>query len=278
MSAERSEFNERGAALIVTFLLMLVMAGLAMAVGVASHNSVVGGRNQLHNQQAFYVAEAGLQRGRQAVLAGTWSAATSPGNTYTETFGPGEYSVTIVDNGDTTRTITSSGYIPTIATYIARRQAAETSIPVSSGTNLSLAATATASSATGGHPATDANDGSTSTFWGANTQGSGQWLRMDYGSATSVQQIVIDEKKEITAISAVEYSSNGSSWTGVSGLSVSSTGSGDNQVFTANFTSTSARYFRATFTASASNKKVSVDESQSYGASTFGIGTFTSQW
>ena len=94
------------------FLLMLVLSGLALAVGVLGHNSLVSGGSQLLDKQAFYVAEAGWQRARQQLVAGNWTAASSPGNTYTESFGAGEYRVTIVDNGDGTDTITSEGYVP----------------------------------------------------------------------------------------------------------------------------------------------------------------------
>ena len=270
--------RNRGAALFTTFLMMLVMTGLALSVGVASHNSVVGGRNQFQDKQAFYLAEAGWQRARQALLANTWSAATSPGNTYTESFGSGEYSVTIVDNGDSTYTVTSSGYVPSQASAEAQRRVVETSMPITTSSNLSLAATPTASSSQAAHPATDATDNSTSTFWRANTQGSGEWLRLDYGSATSVKQLVVAERQNITALSAVQYSSDGSSWTTVPGLSVSTSGSGDGETYTANFTGTSARYFRVTFTSTASNQRVAVDELRSYGTSGFGTGAFTTQW
>ena len=85
----------RGVALLVTFLLMLVLSGLALAVGVFSHNSLVGSKAELLDKQAFYIAEAGRQRARQALVASTWLAAAAPGNTYTESFGTGEYRVTV---------------------------------------------------------------------------------------------------------------------------------------------------------------------------------------
>ena len=270
--------RRRGAVLFITFLLMLVLAGLALAVGVASHNSLSGGRGQLHDKQAAMIAEAGWQRARQALVAATWAAATSPGNTYTESFGSGEYSVTIVDNGNSTYTITSSGYVPSQASAVAQRRVVETSVPLTISSNLSLAATPTASSSQASHPATDATDNSTSTFWRADTQGSGEWLRLDYGSATAVNQLVIAERQNITALSAVQYSSDASSWTAVPSLSVSTSGSGDNQTYTANFTATSARYFRVTFTSVASNQRVAVDELRSYGIAAFGTGTFSTLW
>ena len=267
--------SEWGAVLFITFLMMLVLAGLALGVSVFSHNSVMGGKGLLLDTQAFYIAEAGWQRSRQALGAATWSAATSPGNTYTESFGAGEYKVTIVDNGDGTDTITSEGYVPNQTSTVAKRKIVETSVPATtSGTNLSLTATASASSATGGHPAADAKDNSLSTFWGASNQGSGEWLAMNFGSAKTVNQVVVEANANIAGISAVEISSNGSSWSSVSGLSVSSSGS----TWTADFTATTYQYIRAVFTSTASNKKVSVYEMRTFGPATLGQGAYTTQW
>jgi hypothetical protein len=263
-------------------MLMLILGGLALAVGIASHNSVAGAKNQFLDRQAFYLAETGWQRARQAIAAGTWTA----GNTYLESFGPGQYQVAIVDNGNGTYTMTSDSYIPTQAfcaanpqLCTARRRVVETAVPVTlSGTNLSLSATASASSEQSSHPAVDANDGSTSSFWRALLPGSGQWLRMDYGSSLTLNQVVIDENGGIAGLSAVEYSNDGSSWTGVPGLSVSSSGSGSNQTWTADFTAAGAQYFRVTFTATGLTQRVSVDEFQSYGSATLGQGSFTTTW
>ena len=272
-----SELGKRGAALFITFLMMLVMTGLALAVGVASHNSVVGGRSQLHDKQAFYIAEAGWQRARQALNADTWFAAVSPGNSYTESFGAGEYVVTIVDNGSSRYTVTSEGYLPSQSSPLVKRKIIESSIPVTGtpGTNLSLAATPSASSSTGSNTASKANDGSLSTKWQASNQGSGEWLKMDYGSATLLSKIVIQEDASIDGLT-IEYSDNNSSWTAPSGLSVVESPS---QTWTATFPKISHRYFRARFTDVPSNKKASVNELQTYNETfTFSQGAVTTQW
>jgi Tfp pilus assembly protein PilX len=269
--------HERGAALLATFLLMLVLAGLAMAVGIFGHNSVVGGRNQLQDKQAFYVAEAGWQRARQALVAGTWAAAASPGNTYTESFGAGEYVVVIVNNGNSTYTITSSGYVPNQTNAAARRRIVESELSVSTGTgsNLSLTASASASSSNGTNTPAKANDGSTTTNWESGTNGSGSWLAMDYGSATTLNRIFIDERNFIDGIT-IEYSDDASSWTTVSGLSVVESPAKN---WTCDFTAASHRYFRAVFTAFPSNKKVAVDEMESYSTSmSLGAGSVTTTW
>ena len=279
---------ERGAALLLTFIMMLVLAGLALAVATFAQHSLKIGTSQLQDKQAVYIAEAGLERARQALTANTWTSAPSPGNAYTESFGAGEYRVTIVDNGNCDYgssscqyDITSEGYVPSQAHPVAKRQVTANDIDVTlSNTNLSLSATASASSEQASHPATDAKDGSNGSFWRANTQGSGQWLRMDLGSATTLNRIVIDENSNITGVT-LESSSDGSSWSALSGL----TGDGNNadSTWTFDFTATSARYFRATFTASSGSSRVSVEEFQSYNTSNAAVsltndGEFGTSW
>jgi Tfp pilus assembly protein PilX len=277
-------FDKRGAALLITLVFLLVLVGLATAAAIFAQNSQLTAKAQLLDKQAFYIAEAGIHRARQQVEAGNWAS----GSTNTESFGAGEYSVTIADNGDCASgssdceyTVTSNAYIPSSSSYVARRQLVEDEIPVTvSNTNLSLTATASASSAESGKPASNANDGNTGTEWRASTAGNGQWLRMDHGSATTVNRIVVLEKDNIDGISAVEYSDNGSTWTAVSGLSVVESPS---KTWTSNFTSTSHRYFRVVFTASGSGDKVRVKEQQHYNTasgtvSINGSGDYTTSW
>ena len=275
--------RQRGAALLIALVFLLVLIGLATAAAIFAQNSTLTARAQLLDKQAFYIAEAGVHRGRQALTAATWTSGT-----HTESFGAGEYSVTITNNGSCSSggsgcqyTLTSDAYIPTSSSYIARRELVEANIPATvSNTNLSLTATASASSAASGHAASNANDDSTSSFWRANNNGNGEWLAMDHGSTTTVNQIIVLEKDNIDGISSVDYSDNGSTWTAVSGLSVVESPS---KTWTADFTSTSHRYFRAVFTASGSSKKVEVEEQQHYntasGTTTFtGSGDYTTQW
>ena len=268
--------GKRGAALLLSFLVMLVLSGLALATGVFSHNSLMIGRSQLLDKQAFYITEAGWQRARQAFVASTWTAASSPGNTYTESFGAGEYKVTLVNNGDTTYTVTAEGYLPNQTTTIAKRQVVEANIPYTL-TNLSLAAAASASSSQGSSAAGNANDGSLSTKWQAGANGSGSWLAMDYGSATTLDQIIIQEDNNIDGLT-IEHSDDASTWTVASGLSVVESPA---KTWTATFTATSHRYVRAQFTSVPSNKKAAVNEMESYNTSsarTLGKGSVTTQW
>ncbi len=273
-------FRERGAALLLTFLMMLVLAGLVAAVGFYANATLVGSRSQYLDRSALYIAEAGWQRARQAISADTWAAAISPGNTYTESFGSGEYAVTIVASNacssSCTYTVTSAAYIPTQAAAIARRQLEEGSVTatVTVGSNYSLTATASASSSNGGNTPGNAKDSNTGTHWQAGVNGTGTWLAMDYGSAVTLDRIVVREEANISNLT-IEYSDNGSTWTAPSGLAVSNSGT----TWTTNFSSTSHRYFRAYFTGVPSNRKAAVDEFESYNiAVTLGTGEVTTEW
>lgn len=276
MPVQHKKTDERGFALLLTLMMVLGTVGLALAVGVYSENSLVGAKSELLDQQAVHIAEAGWQRARQALSDGTWSLATSPGNVQTESFGPGEYKVTLLDNGDNTATLTSEGYVPNQTATVSKRQVVEATASVTiSSTNLSLSATASASSSRGSNTPDKANDGATGTIWQANTKGSNEWLAMDYGAATTLIQIIVREKNNINGLT-IESSSDASVWTTVSGLTVTENG----KTWTADFTSTSARYFRALFTDVPSNKRAKVKELESFFSSsiTLGKGTYTTQW
>ena len=286
--AIRCTLGTKGAALMAVFLLMLVLAGLALAVGVFSNNSLATGRTQLQDKQAYFIAEAGWQRARQALSAGTLAAKSGSGNTYSEAFGAGEYSVTIVDtttpaveNGDTNYTVTSSGYVPSAAAYRSRRQIAETSFDATAtNTNRSLSATATASSTNGSNTASKSKDGDTGTKWQAGTKGPNEWLKMDYGSSITVNRMIIKDDGNISSAITIQYSDDASSWTAVSGSGITES---PNNTFDITFTSASHRYFRALFPDVGSGSRAGVKEMEAYNTAsrtvTFGDpGTVTSQW
>ena len=265
---------QRGAALFLTFLMLFLVAGLGMAIAVFAQHSQAASRSALLDQQAYYIAEAGWQRARQALVAGTWSAATSPGNTYTESFGAGEYRVTAVDNGSSTYTITSEGYVPNQTATAAKRRLVESSIGVNTtSTNQSLTATASASSSQGGSTPDKSNDGSTGTTWRADTTGSNEWLAMDYGSARDINSLVVIERENIDGMT-VEISCNGSSWTVVPGLSVLESPA---LTWTATFPTVRERYLRARFTSVPSGQRARVEELRTF-SPRLGTGTLTTTW
>ena len=252
--------HERGAVLLITFLMMLMLAGLALAAAVFSQNSLVTGKSQLLDRQAFDVAEAGAQRARQAftALALTWTANSTHTETLLSPTGSqlGEYTVTI--SASSPYTITSDGYVPTTAASMARRQVTLSNLTTSTNLARNPQVVATASSSNGSNTPEKARDGSTGPQWRAQTTGSGQWLKLNFQTATTVRQVVIDEDQNITGVT-VEWSDNDSTWTAGPAPAVS--GSGNNQTYTVTFASdVFHRYFRATFTASGGGSRVGVDE------------------
>lgn len=260
--------RQRGAILLLTFLMMLVMAALATAIAVFAQVGMASGRAQLLVAQARYVAEAGWQRAREAIVAGD---ATCSGGC-TESLGAGQYQVTVTGSGP--YTITSDGYVPSAANPQARRRTVESSVPLNNtSTNQSLAATASASSSQGGNTPDKANDGNTGTRWRAETEGSNEWLTMDYGSLMTLDRIVILERDNIDGLT-IELSSDASAWTTVPALSVVESPS---KTWTATFASARKRYFRARFTSVPVGQRASVEEFQSF-APRLGLGARTSQW
>jgi hypothetical protein len=254
--------------LLLVFVLMLMLAGVAAAAAVSSRNSLTTGRAALADQQAFWIAEAGWQRARQALTAGTWVGAEDPGTTYTESFGAGEYSVIITTNDDADEyTITSSGYVPSASAAVARRQITEGDVDatVTTGTNYALSADASASSSNGADVAANANDGDNGTKWEAGTNGStstSPWVALNLGSSPpSLDQMVVKEDKNVDDVT-IEWSDDNSAWAVAGGLTVDES----SETWTARFTEMTHRYVRARFT-EPSGKKAKIKELQAYNAS-----------
>lgn len=274
--------GERGAALFTTFLMMLVLSGLAVGIGVFSHNSMVTGASQLQDKRTFYIAEAGWQRARQALSAGTWSA---DGTSHTEQpfgAGAGEYVVTIVNNGDGTYTITSDGYVPSQAVAVARRRIVEASMPVNdTTTNQSRTGgtTATASSSQPGAGNTPARaiDNDNETRWSAGTRGSGSWLAINLTGQRAIERILIDERENIAALT-IEMSADGSAWASIPGLSCSEAPAGSQPAtWTCTFPAVRERYFRVRCTSVPAGQRARVEEFESY-APQYGFGSVRTQW
>lgn len=258
MPRRPSRVHDRGAVLLVTFLMMVLLAGLALAAAVFSHNSLATGRSQLLDRQALEVAETGAQRARQAFAALVWTANSSQTETLLSSTGSplGEYTVTI--SASSPYTITSDGYVPSTAAPILRRRVTLSALTTSTNLALNPQVVATASSSNGSNTPEKARDGSTGPQWRAQTTGSGQWLKFDFQTLTTVGQIVIDEDQNITGVT-LEWSDNDSTWTAGPAPTVS--GPSNNQTYTVTLTpDVFHRYFRATLTASGPGNRVGVDE------------------
>ena len=275
------QIRPRGAVLLLTFLMMLVLAGLVAAVGIFAHNSLLTVKTQLLDQQAFAVAEAGLARARQQLAAGTWNAGTcTSGSPCTESFPPtnatGQYQIVIT--GSNPYTVTSSAYLPNSTTVAARRQATLSTVTSYANLSRNPNAAAFASSSRGDHTPEEAKDGQTNTHWQSDTKGSGSWLAMDAQLVTTLNNIIVKENDNIDGLT-IEWSDDASSWTGAAGLSVVESPS---KTWTATFTAASHRYFRAYLTSVPSSQRAEIDELETYNTASSAVsldrGTFSTQW
>ena len=101
------------------------------------------------------------------------------------------------------------------------------------GTNLSLAATKTASESYGANPPNLAGDGNLSTYWqNAFPAAMLSWWRCQYSTAQVIRSVVIKPNATYYAKSyALERSNDGTSWTTIATRSTSGV-SGATQTFT----------------------------------------------
>ena len=273
--------SRRGVALLSAFIVMVTLATMALAFLNMSREDIRRSGADQADQQAYYIAKAGLAKARWALT--TSGQAVGWGET-DAAFGAGTYTVTTTDNGDGTYTIISEGYVPNDTNPLAKRRVEERNVSASLSalTNLCLGATATASSSRSGNVPSRAIDGNLSTWWQANgnpSVGSPQWLSVNMGSAKTFNRVIFTEPagNTITAYT-IRYSSNGSSWTNVSSPVASKVGT----VTTVNFTAVTARYHRINITASTATRP-SISEYESYNTNqvrsvSLGQGKYVTKW
>jgi len=259
--------NEKGVALILVFIVLIGLSVIVSAFITMINYEIRSAGAGLRNMQAFYIAEAGRARARWALTTGGedvgWGEADEP-------FGEGTYTVTTTDNDDDTYTITSDGYIPDDTNPVAKRRVVESDIPASGGSiNLSLDATASASSVSGSHTAAKANDGDNDSYWKSNIK-NGSWLKLDFGSSITFDKIVYTGSN--ISSYTIQYSNDDVVYTNVTNPVESPSG-------TVNFDSVSRRYLRF----NVNGHKPSVNELESYntageGPITLGKGEFSTTW
>ncbi|MEV5965370.1 CARDB domain-containing protein [Kribbella sp. NPDC051952] len=117
-------------------------------------------------------------------------------------------------------------------------------------TTANLAKTLSVSSSIGPYPGSNAGDGNPNTYWESNNNAFPQWIQADLGAATDVNQVTLKLPAGWGTRSQtlmVQASTNGSTFSTIVGSTAYSF-SGSNTV-TINFTATSARYVRLSFTA-----------------------------
>ena len=258
--------NRRGALLIWVFIVIVGLSGMAFAYMTLVRYEIISAGAELRNAQAFYLAEAGLAKARRALTDGEeavgWGAADVA-------LGEGTYTVTTADNGDDTYTITSSGYIPDDTNPLAQRRVVEEDIGTSvAAPNLSLTATASASSFQVGFTAAKAIDGDSGTQWKSSVK-NGSWLKLDFGSEQTFDRVVYDGTK-IDSFS-IEYSANDIAWNAVINPAEAPAG-------TVSFDSVSARYLRF----NVNGNRPELNELETYdiagGGISLGRGRFATAW
>jgi len=260
--------KQKGAILIFVFVILIGLTGIVIAVLAIAGYEIKSASTGLLNMQAFYIAEAGRAKARWALTTGEEDVGWSETD---EAFGKGTYTVTTTDNGDATYTIVSEGYIPDDTNPIARRRVTEENIPTSG--NLSLAATASASSVQAGNTAAKANDGDTNTKWKSSVN-NGSWLKLDFGegSEKSINKVIIVGAKKIDPGYSIQYSYNDVAWNNV-----------DNPVEAPAWTVTfdapdpEARYLRIYV----NGNRPEIEEFESFGAGSgavLGQGEYATSW
>ena len=120
-------------------------------------------------------------------------------------------------------------------------------------------ATATASSAQLGYPASNATDGDPTTRWSSDWSDA-QTLTVDLGSAKTVARAILRWESAYGASYKIEVSTDGTTWT-----TVNSTNSGDGGVDNVTFPATTARYVRMT----------GAKRATSYGYSLYGLEVYS---
>lgn len=254
--------RKSGAALILTFIVLVSLVLVAFAFVTMINYEIRGAGVGMRNMQAFYIAEAGRAKARWALTEGGESVGWGETDV---SFGEGTYTVTTADNGDGTYTITSEGYIPDDISPLARRRVIERNIPLIA-VNLSLGATATASSTQGGFVPANAIDGNSITRWRSNVR-NGSWLKINFGAATAFDKVVIDGSRIDSY--TIEYSTDDITYLPVTGLV-------ESPPWTFTFNLVSAQYLRL----SVNGNRPEVMELETYNTAAGGLGQgeFATSW
>lgn len=264
--------KNKGAILILTFIIMVTLAAITIAFLYMTSMQTRSSGRSVADAKAFWVAEAGRAKARWALTTGGktvgWGETANPFGS-----GKGTYVATTAYSDPPTNqhvTITSSGYIPNNADYVARRQVVESDIPFGGDTNLSLGAGASASSQSGSHSAEDANDGNSSSKWMAHDKDDA-WLKLNFGSPTTFDQVVINGQNNINSVT-IGYSNNDIAYSSVTSLTESPA-----WMFT--FDLITAQYLRLNMGVD-SNKKAEVNELETYNTAQEGLGQgeFSTSW
>ncbi|MEV6997624.1 discoidin domain-containing protein [Streptomyces sp. NPDC093982] len=153
--------------------------------------------------------------------------------------------------------LATAGLLPAAAS------AAEAAVP-----NLALGKTATASGSHSGYPAGNVTDGSQQTYWESPSNAFPQWIQVDLGGSAAIDQVVLKlptSWEARTQTLRVLGSSDGSSFSILSGSAGRQFDPSRSSSVTVDFDSTDVRYVRVQVTANTGWPAAQVSELEIYG-------------
>jgi hypothetical protein len=137
------------------------------------------------------------------------------------------------------------------------------------GPNLASGKAVSASSANSPYVATNVNDGNQASYWESTNNALPQWVQVDLGSATSVNQVVLKLPTgwgARTQTLSVQGSANGSSFSTIVASAGYNFDPASANTVTINFAATTVRYVRVNVTANTGWPAAQVSEFEIYGA------------
>ncbi|MEK3700587.1 discoidin domain-containing protein [Paenibacillus sp. FSL R10-2199] len=147
--------------------------------------------------------------------------------------------------------------------------------------NLAQGKTITASSVGDVYVAANANDSNQGTYWESASNAFPQWIKVDLGSSSSVNQVVLklpSAWEARTQTLSVQGSTDDASYSNLAASAAYSfnPSSGSNTV-TVNFTAATARYIKITFTANTGWPAAQLSELEVYGTAVSAPGTYEAE-
>ncbi|WP_213002803.1 CARDB domain-containing protein [Winogradskya consettensis] len=138
------------------------------------------------------------------------------------------------------------------------------------GANLALGRTATASAVNGPYTAANVNDGNADTYWESPSNAFPQWVQVDLGSSTAIDQAKLklppaSAWSARTENIALQGSTNGTSWTDLSASADRLFDPATANTVTINFAAATVRYVRANLTSNTGWPAAQLSEVEIYG-------------
>ncbi|EGG31070.1 discoidin domain-containing protein [Paenibacillus sp. HGF5] len=138
------------------------------------------------------------------------------------------------------------------------------------GTNLSIAKNVTASGQSQTYGPSNVNDGNPNSYWESTNHAFPQWIQVDLGAATSINEIVLKlpaSWEPRTQTLSVQGSLNGTTFTNITGPSDYAFDPAEGNSVTVSFDETSTRYVRLSVTNNTTWPAAQLSEFEIYGPS-----------